>query len=195
MAAQSGAPLDSFIGNVKEVVTVATKSEKAALVDEIAVLMKSASISIVSGYKDLSVADQQELSSRVRETGATFRVVKNSLAVRAAGDAEMDGLGQMLAGQSAFTFGSEDVPAAARALRDFSDDHPSLDIRGAMFEGQVLDSTSVLKLASIPGRDQLNAELVWTLDSPISGFVHVLDGLINGLVYALQGRVDQLGAT
>ena len=77
----------------EEVVTVATKSEKAALVDEIAVLMKSASISIVSGYKDLSVADQQELRSRVREAGATFRVVKNSLAMRAAGDAEMDGLG------------------------------------------------------------------------------------------------------
>ena len=103
MAAQSGAPLDSFFGNVKEVVTVATKSEKAALVDEIAVLMKSASISIVSGYKDLSVADQQELRSRVREAGATFRVVKNSLAMRAAGDAEMDGLGPMLVGQSAFT--------------------------------------------------------------------------------------------
>jgi large subunit ribosomal protein L10 len=180
---------------VKEVVTVATKSEKAALVDEISVLMKNASISIVSGYKDLSVADQQELRDRIRETGAIFRVVKNSLAMRAAGDAEMDGLGPMLVGQSAFTFGSEDVPSAARALRDFAVDHPSLDIRGAMFEGQVLDAMSVLRLASILGRDQLNAELVWTLDSPISGFVHVLDGLINGLVYALQGRVDQLGAT
>ena len=173
---------------------MATKSEKATLVEELAVLMKSASISIVSGYKDLSVADQQELRSRIRETGATFRVVKNSLAIRAASNADMEGLGPMLAGQSAFTFGSEDVPSAARALRDFSDDHPSLDIRGAMFEGDVLDLASVLKIASIPGRDQLNAELVWTLDSPISGFVHVLDGLINGLVYALQGRVDQLGA-
>ena len=173
---------------------MATKNEKATLVDEISALLKNASISIVSGYKDLSVADQQELRARIRETGATFRVVKNSLAIRAAGDAEMEGLGPMLAGQSAFTFGGEDVPSAARALRDFSDDHPSLDIRGAMFEGQVLDSTSDLRLASIPGRDQLNAELVWALDSQISEFVHVLDGLINGFVYALQGRVDQLGA-
>jgi large subunit ribosomal protein L10 len=174
---------------------VATKSEKATLVDELSVLMKNASINIVSGYKDLSVADQQELRARIRETGATFRVVKNSLAIRAAANADMESLGPMLAGQSAFTFGSDDVPSAARALRDFSEGHPSLDIRGAMFEGQLLDSASVLKIAAIPGRDQLNAELVWSLDSPISGFVHVLDGLINGFVYALQGRVDQLGAT
>ncbi|HCU73285.1 MAG TPA: 50S ribosomal protein L10, partial [Chloroflexi bacterium] len=61
---------------------MATKNEKATLVDEISALLKNASISIVSGYKDLSVADQQELRARIRETGATFRVVKNSLAIR-----------------------------------------------------------------------------------------------------------------
>ena len=173
---------------------MATRTEKAALVDQLTEQLKAAPISIVSGFKDLSVADQQVLRSRIREVNANFRVVKNSLAARAAADAGMAELGSLLAGQSAFTFSGDDVPAAARVLHEFSREYPALDIRGAMLDGVILESDGVIKLASIPGRDQLNAELVWVLASPISGFVHVLDGLIGGLVYALQGRVDQLQA-
>lgn len=173
---------------------MATRTEKAALVEELAEQLKAAPICIVSGFKDVSVADQQVLRSRMRDVNAKLRVVKNSLASRAAADAGMAELGSLLAGQSAFTFGSDDVPAAARVLHEFSGEHPTIDIRGAMLDGALLESGGVIKLASIPGRDQLNAELVWALDSPISGFVHVLDGLIGGLVYALQGRVDQMQA-
>ena len=50
------------------------------------------------------------------------------------------------------------------------------------------------RIASIPGRDQLNAEVVWAIGAPISNLVHTLDGLISGLVFALQERVDQLQA-
>lgn len=173
---------------------MATRTEKAALVEDLTEQLKAAPICIVSGFKDISVADQQVLRSRMRDVNAKLRVVKNSLAVRAAADAGMAELGSLLAGQSAFTFGSDDVPAAARVLHEFSSEHPAIDIRGAMLDGALLESDGVIKLASIPGRDQLNAELVWALDSPISGFVHVLDGLIGGLVYALQGRVDQIQA-
>jgi len=173
---------------------VATRAEKAAVVDALTDQLTSTSLSIVSGFTNLSVADQQALRTQMRASGATLRVVKNNLAALAAERAGIQGMEALLNGQSAFTFSGEDLPAAARVLRDFSLQHPTVEIRGGALNGEVLDGERVLKLASIPGRDQLNAEVVWAIGSPISNLVHTLDGLISGLVYALQERVDQLQA-
>ncbi len=173
---------------------MATRAEKAALVDVLTAQLTSAPLSIVSGFTNLSVADQQALRAQMREAGATLRVVKNSLAARAADQIGIEGLDKLLTGQSAFTFSGEDIPAAARVLRDFSQQHATVEIRGGALDGQVLDGERVLRLASIPGREQLNAEAVWAIGAPISNLVHTLDGLISGLVFALQERVDQLQA-
>ena len=171
---------------------MATRAEKAAVVDALADQLTSASLSIVSGFTNLSVADQQELRTQVRASGATLRVVKNNLAALAAERAGIQGLDALLNGQSALTFSGEDLPAAARVLRDFSQQHPTVEIRGGALNGEVLDGDRVQKLAAIPGREQLNAEVVWAIGAPISNLVHTLDGLISGLVFALQERVDQL---
>jgi large subunit ribosomal protein L10 len=173
---------------------VATRAEKAAVIDALTDQLTSAPLSIVSGFRNLSVAEQQTLRSQVRESGATIRVIKNNLAALAADRAGIQGLDALLSGQSAFTFSGEDIPAAARVLRDFSRQHPTIEIRGGALNGEVLDGERVLRLASIPGREQLNAEVVWAIGAPISNLVHTLDGLISGLVYALQERVDQLQA-
>jgi large subunit ribosomal protein L10 len=173
---------------------VATRAQKAVEVDALSDQISSAPLSIVSGFTNLSVADQQALRAQMRASGATLRVVKNSLAALAAERAGIQGMDSLLNGQSAFTFSGEDVPAAARVLRDFSQQHPTIEIRGGALNGEVLDGDRVLRLASIPGREQLNAEVVWAIGAPISNLVHTLDGLISGLVFALQERVDQLQA-
>ena len=178
--------------NSKEEVPVATRAENAVVVDALAEQLAAAPLSIISGFTELSVADQQTLRAQIRETGSTLRVVKNNLAALAADRAEIRGLDDLLNGQSAITFSGEDVAAAARALRDFSLQHPTVEIRGGALNGEVLDGARVLRLAAIPGREQLNAEVVWAMGAPISNLVHTLDGLISGLVYALQERVDQL---
>ena len=173
---------------------MATRAQKAVVVDALTDQLASAPLSIVSGFTDLSVAEQQALRAQTREAGATLRVIKNTLAALAADKAGIQGLDALLNGQSAFTFSGEDVPAAARVLREFSQQHPTVEIRGGALNGEVLDGAQVLRLASIPGREQLNAEVVWAMGAPISNLVYTLDGLISGLVYALQERVDQLQA-
>ena len=173
---------------------MATRAQKAVVVDALTDQLASAPLSIVSGFTDLSVTEQQALRAQTREAGATLRVIKNTLAALAADKAGIQGLDALLNGQSAFTFSGEDVPAAARVLRDFSQQHPTVEIRGGALNGEVLDGAQVLRLASIPGREQLNAEVVWAMGAPISNLVYTLDGLISGLVYALQERVDQLQA-
>ena len=129
---------------------MATRAQKAALVDALSDQLAAAPLSIVSGFANLSVADQQALRSQIREQGATLRVIKNSLAALAADQAGIQGLDALLAGQSAFTFSGEDVTAAARVLRDFSQQHPTVEIRGGALNGEVLDGDRVLRLGGDP---------------------------------------------
>ena len=173
---------------------MATKAEKAATVEELVAAINAAPLSVVTGYTKLKVAEMQTLRQQMREAGATFRVVKNSLATLAARSGNAESLEPHFHGQAAFTFSGEDAVAAARALRDFSASHPSMEIRAGVAGGKAVDADRVQRIASLPGVEQLRAEFVWSIESPISGLVHTLDGMIHGLVYALQGRLDQVQA-
>lgn len=173
---------------------MATKAEKAATVEELVAAINAAPLTIVSGYTRLKVSEMQALRRQMREAGATFRVVKNSLATLAARAGKAEGLDAHFHGQAAFTFSGEDVVGAARVLRSFSASHPSMEIRAGVAEGQGVDADRVRSIADLPGVDQLRAELVWSIESPISSLVHTLDGMIHSVVYALQGRLDQMQA-
>ncbi len=171
---------------------MATKAEKAAKVEELTAAINEAPLSIVAGYTGLKVSDMQALRRQMREAGATFRVVKNSLAILAARAGNAGGLEPHFHGQAALTFSGEDIVAAARALRNFSAGYPSMEIRAGVAAGDVVDGDRVIRIAMLPGIDQLRAEFVWSIESPISGLVHTLEGVIQGLVYALQGCLDQM---
>ena len=171
---------------------MATRAEKVEIVDELSATLTDAPLSIVAGYTGLTVSDMQELRRQMRETGAVFRVVKNSLAILAARQSNAEHLEPFFHGQTAFAFSSEDVIGTARALRTFAAANPKMEIRGGVAEGRALDRERILQIASLFGVDQLRSELVWSIESPISGLVHTLAGTINGLVYALQERLEQL---
>ncbi len=171
---------------------MATKAEKVELVDALSSALADAPLSIVAGYSELKVTDMQELRRQMRETGAKFRVVKNSLAILAARQSNAEHLEPFFHGQTAFAFSGEDVIGAARALRGFAVANPKMEIRGGVAGGQALDAERIGRLASLFGVEQLQSELVWSIESPISGLVHTLAGTIHGLVYALQERVEQL---
>lgn len=173
---------------------MATKAEKAQIVGALVDAIGEAPLSIVAGYTGLKVSDMQVLRRQMREAGATFRVVKNSLAVLAVREGKAKHLEPHFHGQAAMTFSGDDIVAAARTLRDFSNAHPTMDIRGGVVDGKPLDAIRVMRIASLPGLEQLRAEAVWSMESPISGLVRVLEGTVSGIVYALQERVDQIKA-
>ncbi len=171
---------------------LATKEEKIAAAAALTERLESAPMSIVAGYSRLSVGDMQQLRRRMREAGATFRVIKNSIARRAVVGAGFGDIEPQFFGQTAIAFSGEDYFGAARALREFGSRFPDLQIRGAIVEGTVVDAAQVHRLASLLSVDQLRAEFVGALEAPISGLVYSLESIVSGLVYALQGRVDQM---
>lgn len=173
---------------------MATRAAKRETILELTAKLQAAPLSVVAGFTGLRVKDMETLRKAFLPSGSSVRVVKNTLVRRAAGEAGVEGFAALLAQQTLLAFSGGDPAATAKTLRGFSQRVTGLTIRGAVFEGRIIDARQVTRLATLPSRDQLRAELVWALNAPITGLVYTLDGILSSLVYALQGRLDQLTA-
>jgi large subunit ribosomal protein L10 len=114
------------------------KEQKAAAVQEIAERLGEADAIFAVDYRGISVPEAAELRSRLREADATFRVVKNRLAKRAAEQAGTTALEDLLDGPIALTFVKGDAVVAAKAIATFGRQHAVLEYRGGLMDGEVL---------------------------------------------------------
>ena len=170
------------------------RREKEAVIAEVAELLADADNVFVSDYRGLRVAELEELRGKLRESGATIKIVKNTLGGIAAKRSGREDLEEFLSGPTAVTFCGDDVVAAAKALAEFARTHPQLEMRGGLLESSRVDPAGIKTLASLPSRDVLVAQFVGTLAAPISGLVTVLEGTISGFVRALDQVAQQRAA-
>ena len=172
------------------------KEQKAAVVEEVAAQIEGAEAVFAVDYRGISVPQAAELRSKLNDAGARFRVVKNTLTLRAAEQAGADDLKELLEGPTAFTFVAPDggdVALAAKALAQFRrGGNQPLDFKGGRMNGEPLTVEQIQSIARLPGRDQLDAQLVGTLASPITGLVRGLNQLIGGLAMQL-GQIAEQG--
>jgi len=170
------------------------KERKAAVVDEVATQIKESEAVFAVDYRGISVPQAAELREKLNEAGARFRVVKNTLTIRAAEQAGAEDLKELLEGPTAFTFvapESGDVALAAKALDRFRREHDILAFKGGRMSGEVLTLDQLLDLAKLPARDVLHGQLVGVIASPITGLVRGLNQLIAGFASQLQQIADQ----
>lgn len=168
-------------------------ADKARQVEELAERFSRSTIVITTDYTGLDVGQMTELRRALRERDVEFRVIKNSLALMAADAAGKPEVKEVIDGPTGIAFGYGDATVPARALADYIRATRSpLTIRGAELDGQVLDARQVQQLASLPGKDELVAQLLSRMLSPISGLVYVLNGPIAGLARVLQQHADNL---
>jgi large subunit ribosomal protein L10 len=167
------------------------RKDKEAVVREATRLLAETEALYLSDYRGLTVAELTELRAKLRDGGATIRVLKNTLARRAATDANRDQIAPLLSGPTAVTFCGDDPVAPAKALVEFMRTHPQLVVRGGLLQGSIVDADGVRALSALPPRDVLIGQLVGTMAAPLSGLVTVLQGSIAGLARALQQIVDQ----
>ena len=170
------------------------RTEKEAVIAEVRQLLTDTENVFVSDYRGLTVAQLKELRDKLRESGASFTVVKNTLGGIAAERAERGALKEMLSGPTAVTFCGEDLVGAAKALSDFARTHPQLEVRGGLLDASVIDAAGVKVLASLPPRDVLIAQIVGTMAAPMTGLVTVLQGTVSGFVRALDQVAQQRAA-
>jgi large subunit ribosomal protein L10 len=169
------------------------REEKARVIEELAEKLRGGSAVLVD-YQGMDVARSTQLRARSREAGVEFVVAKNTLTRRAAGEAGVEDLSEYLVGPTALAF-SEDPVASAKLMAEFADQVESFALKGGLLEGgRVLDEAEVVALSRLPGREQLLAQVVGGVSSPLTGLVNVLNNTVQGLVIALNQIAEQKGA-
>lgn len=167
-----------------------TEAKRAAVADMVE-LFSAADRAIVSDYRGLSVADLGAVRRSLRERGVTFRVVKNRLARIAAEQAGRAHLSTLLEGPSAVVVGGADEVQLAKGLIDALRPYRTVAIRGGVIGGDLIDAADVMRLATLPGRDQLLAQLAGGMAAPLTTLGSLLAAPLRNLGYALTQLRDQ----
>ena len=170
------------------------RDEKATVIEEVAGQIRDSEAIFAVDYRGLSVKDAAELRTRLLEAGATFRVIKNRLTVRAADQAGAESLKELLEGPTAFTFvpaEGGDAALAAKALAQFRRQTDTLAFKGGRMNGEPLTAEQVDSISRLPSREILNGQFVGVLASPLSTLVRGLASLIGGLAIQLKQIEEQ----
>lgn len=152
------------------------RSEKQAVVDEVAALAAKAQTLVMAEYRGITVADMTKLRVAARGAGVDLSVLKNTLARRAVKGTAFETIGDQMTGPLIYGF-SVDAVAAAKVVADFAKTNDKLVIRGGSYGGKALDVNGVKQLANIPTKEVLLAQLCGLLKSPISRTAVVLGAL------------------
>jgi large subunit ribosomal protein L10 len=165
------------------------RDQKAAAIAEIAGDIKASQAIIAVDPTGLSVAQSAEIRGQLRNADATLRVVKNTLSQRAADEAGVAELKELLVGPTALTFVRGDAAAAAKAINDYARTTDLLPFKGAYMDGEPIGVEQIKAIARLPSRDVLYGQLVGLIASPITGLARGLNGLLSGVAIAL-GQVQ-----
>jgi large subunit ribosomal protein L10 len=168
-----------------------SRDKKHTLVAELTQLLTEAKGTAFAAYDGLTVADLQALRKAAREAGVTIKVVKNRLVRVALGavDTYKDADTSSLTGQLVYAISADDEVAAAQVLNTFSKENPQLVLAGGFSgEGLALNADDVTALAGLPSKNQLIAEVVAQLLSPVHDTVNALSGNLHGLLDGIEAK-------
>jgi large subunit ribosomal protein L10 len=168
------------------------KEQKAQVIEQLAAQLGEAEAIYAVDYRGISVSQAAELRASLREHDASFRIVKNTLTLRAAEQAGVEAIKELVAeGPTALTFVRGDAALAAKALDGFSRRADVLVVKGGLLEGRVLAPEEVRSLARLPSREVLTAQFAGVVASPLTGLVRGLGSLVSGLAVALAQLRDR----
>lgn len=170
-----------------------TKVKKNEVVQEVSDLLATSKMTVVSHYQGATVKSLQALRKHAKQAGTTVKVVKNRLVVQAlkANDGLKDVSTSELKGMLLYAFNPQDEVAAAQVLDKFAKDEPSLKFVGAISaDGKFLDANEVTTLAKMPSKNQLIAETVAMLLSPVNDVTNALSGNLHGLLDAVAAKAS-----
>jgi large subunit ribosomal protein L10 len=167
------------------------RDEKAQAIEEIAAQIEGAEAIFAIDYRGITVTQAAELRGRLREAGASFRVVKNRLTKRAAEQAGEERLAELLEGPTALTFVRGDTAQAAKAIASFSKEHDVLSFKGGFMGELALDEEQFKSIARLPAREVLDGQLAGVVASPLTGLVRGLGSMVQGLATQLAQLQEQ----
>lgn len=165
---------------------MSVRPEKVQQVEELTEKLSASEAVVLVDFRGLSVGESNELRRRLSEAGVEFRVVKNTLTLRAANQLGIEGLEEILHGPTAAAFALQDPVAPAKELTRFAKEFQKLTVKAGILGAKVVDAAEVQRLADLPSKEELLARVVGGASGPLYGFAAVTSGLLRKFAYALE---------
>ena len=163
--------------NKEQVVALTEKLEKARAI-------------YFTDYLGLDVSSVTELRKIFFEEDIEFHVAKNTLIKLAAENNKIKGLEDFLSGPTALAISYDEPTKPAKVIKRFAKEHDKPEVKGILFEGEVLQNESFDSIASLPSREVLLSHFVGTIQSPLSGVVRILNASMSNMVHLLTNLKD-----
>lgn len=170
-----------------------TRTKKEEQVAQLKHLLSRAQLTIVSDYRGLTVKEMTELRRKLQAAGGEYAVAKNTLVkIALADDPVLAKVESIFKGPTALVIGIDDPVGPTKALMEYlKETKKELEIRGGIFEGRKIGTKDIEKIATLPGRDEMVAKLMGSMQAPAKGVVMALSGVARNLVYVLEAVRQQ----
>ena len=162
-----------------------SRTQKEELLKDYQEGLAQAPHAFLVGYKGITVPQDTDLRQRVRDSGGTYLVVKNTLALRAVDGKALGELKEQFVGPTAVAFTDGDVVTLAKTLTQFAKDVPAIEFKGAVVDSQAIGAAQVKDIATLPSREELIAKILFLLQSPVSRFVRTLAAVTRDFVVVM----------
>ena len=171
------------------------RTEKQQVVEELNQAFKQHSAVWLIDFTGIKVVDEVELRRKVAEAGSSYRVVKNTLALRAAKDTAVSQVEDFFQGPTAVAMTRENPVGLAKTLADFFKNHPGMSLKVGILDESVLSSGDLEALAKMPSREELLAKAVYLLQAPLTGLAATLQSPLRKLTLILRQLSEKKDAT
>jgi large subunit ribosomal protein L10 len=169
------------------------KTEKQVLIDSLHADFGKSPHAILVDFRGLTVPAVTEFRRKVRQSGSSYRVVKNSLALRAAKGTAYEKLSDKFEGTTGVAYTGSDPVMLAKVLVDFAKDNPNLVVKAGLVSGsQLLDAEGVKALSTMPSLPEMRAKLLGLLQTPATQLVRVLNAPGGKMARVLAAHQEKL---
>jgi large subunit ribosomal protein L10 len=169
------------------------RKDKERVLADLVERLRSSGTLIVADYRGLSMTEMDGVRTELLKHGARFSVVKNTLTRRAADEAGVQALAELLDGPSAIAFvGEGDMVAVAKTLQDTARRTRILEIRGGILDGQRVTADQVRELATLPPADVLRGQVLGAIVAPLNAIAGLVNAPFQNLVGLIDARIEQL---
>ncbi len=170
-----------------------TKQKKEEILAELIEKFTRSQSVVFADYRGLDVASISDLRNKLREGDAEMKVAKKTLIGLAAKDQKIENIDDTgMEGPIAATFSYEDPLAGIKVLFNFSKQNDNLKLLGGVIDGKAVGPDVIERYAKIPGREELLAKFIGSMNSPVSGFVGTLNNVLSGFVRVVSAYKDSL---